>query len=167
MASKADTFDYIVVGGGTAGSIMVNRLSADGASVCLLEAGPKDRHPFIHIPAGYIKNIYSPKMTWNFKSKPELATANRSFPLPQGRVFGGSSSINGLNYVRGQSADYDNWAQMGNMGWSYGDLLPYFKRSERRIGPGDDAVRGRDGEMPITDLDLIHPVCEALVWALA
>ena len=167
MASKADTFDYIVVGGGTAGSIMVNRLSADGASVCLLEAGPKDRHPFIHIPAGYIKNIYSPKMTWNFKSKPELATANRSFPLPQGRVLGGSSSINGLNYVRGQSADYDNWAQMGNTGWSYGDVLPYFKRSERRIGPGDDAVRGRDGEMPITDLDLIHPVCEALIKGAA
>ena len=86
------------------------------------------------------------------------ATANRSFPLPQGRVLGGSSSINGLNYVRGQSANYDNWAQMGNTGWSYGDVLPYFKRSERRIGPGDDAVRGRDGEMPITDLDLIHPV---------
>ena len=167
MASKADTFDYIVVGGGTAGSIMVNRLSADGASVCLLEAGPKDRHPFIHIPAGYIKNIYSPKMTWNFKSKPELATANRSFPLPQGRVLGGSSSINGLNYVRGQSADYDNWAQMGNTGWSYGDVLPYFKRSERRIGPGDDAVRGRDGEMPITDLDLIHPVCEAFIEGAA
>ena len=167
MASKADTFDYIVVGGGTAGSIMVNRLSADGASVCLLEAGSKDRHPFIHIPAGYIKNIYSPKMTWNFKSKPELATANRSFPLPQGRVLGGSSSINGLNYVRGQSADYDNWAQMGNTGWSYGDVLPYFKRSERRIGPGDDAVRGRDGEMPITDLDLIHPVCEAFIKGAA
>ena len=167
MASKADTFDYIVVGGGTAGSIMVNRLSADGASVCLLEAGPKDRHPFIHIPAGYIKNIYSPKMTWNFKSKPELATANRSFPLPQGRVLGGSSSINGLNYVRGQSADYDNWAQMGNTGWSYGDVLPYFKRSERRIGPGDDAVRGRNGEMPITDLDLIHPVCEAFIKGAA
>jgi choline dehydrogenase len=167
MASKADTFDYIVVGGGTAGSIMVNRLSADGASVCLLEAGPKDRHPFIHIPAGYIKNIYSPKMTWNFKSKPEPATANRSFPLPQGRVLGGSSSINGLNYVRGQSADYDNWAQMGNTGWSYGDVLPYFKRSERRIGPGDDAVRGRDGEIPITDLDLIHPVCEAFIEGAA
>ena len=101
-SSNADSFDYVVVGGGTAGSIMVNRLSADGASVCLLEAGPTDRHPFIHIPAGYIKNIYSPKLTWNFNSKPEPATANRSFPLPQGRVLGGSSSINGLNYVRGQ-----------------------------------------------------------------
>ena len=163
MSADADTFDYVVVGGGTAGSIMVNRLSADGASVCLLEAGPEDRHPFIHIPAGYIKNIYSPKLTWSFKSKPEPATANRSFPLPQGRVLGGSSSINGLNYVRGQPADYDAWAQMGNAGWSYADVLPYFKRSERRIGQGDDAVRGRDGELPITDLDLIHPVCEAFI----
>ncbi len=167
MASNADTFDYVVVGGGTAGSIVVNRLSADGASVCLLEAGPEDRHPFIHIPAGYIKNIHSPKLTWNFKSKPEPATANRSFPLPQGRVLGGSSSINGLNYVRSQRADYDNWAQMGNTGWSYAEVLPYFKRSERRIGPGDDAVRGRDGELPITDLDLIHPVCEAFIEGAA
>ena len=167
MTRNADTFDYVVVGGGTAGSIMVNRLSADGASVCLLEAGPKDRHPFIHIPAGYIKNIYSPKLTWNFNSKPEPATANRSFPLPQGRVLGGSSSINGLNYVRGQRADYDNWAQLGNTGWSYAEVLPYFKRSERRIGPGDDAVRGRNGELPITDLDLIHPVCEAFIEGAA
>ena len=167
MSTDADTFDYVVVGGGTAGSIMVNRLSADGASVCLLEAGPKDRHPFIHIPAGYIKNIYSPKLTWSFKSKPNPATANRSFALPQGRVLGGSSSINGLNYVRGQRADYDAWAQMGNTGWSYNEILPYFKRSERRIGPGDDAVRGRDGELPITDLDLIHPVCEAFIEGAA
>ena len=167
MANNAETFDYVVVGGGTAGSIMVNRLSADGASVCLLEAGPKDLHPFIHIPAGYIKNIYSPKLTWGFKSKPNSATANRSFPVPQGRVLGGSSSINGLNYVRGQRADYDNWAQMGNTGWSYDEVLPYFKRSERRIGPGDDAVRGREGELPITDLDLIHPVCEAFIEGAA
>ena len=167
MTGSADTFDYVIVGGGTAGSILVNRLSADGASVCLLEAGPKDRHPFVHIPAGYIKNIYSPKLTWNFKSKPNLATGNRSFPLPQGRVLGGSSSINGLNYVRGQMADYDNWAQMGNTGWSYAEVLPYFKRSEKRIGPGDDAVRGRSGELPITDLDLIHPVCEAFIEGAA
>ena len=167
MANNAETFDYVVVGGGTAGSIMVNRLSADGASVCLLEAGPKDLHPFIHIPAGYIKNIYSPKLTWGFKSKPNSATANRSFPVPQGRVLGGSSSINGLNYVRGQRADYDNWAQMGNTGWSYDEVLPYFKRSERRIGPGDDAVRGREGELPITDLDLIHPVYEAFIEGAA
>ncbi|MFY0611531.1 MAG: GMC family oxidoreductase N-terminal domain-containing protein [Hyphomicrobiaceae bacterium] len=159
----ADHFDYIVVGGGTAGSIMVNRLSADGARVCLLEAGPEDYHPLIHIPAGYIKNIYSKRLTWNFMSTPTPHTASRAFSLPQGHVLGGSSSINGLNYVRGQRSDYDHWAQFGNKGWSYADVLPYFKRSERRIGVGDDRVRGRDGELPITDLDLIHPICEAFI----
>ncbi len=158
-----DYFDYIVVGGGTAGSIMTNRLSADGASVCLLEAGPEDYHPLIHIPAGYIKNIYSRRLTWNFMSTPTPHTANRTFSLPQGHVLGGSSSINGLNYVRGQRSDYDHWAQFGNKGWNYADVLPYFKRSERRIGAGDDRVRGRDGELPITDLDLIHPICEAFI----
>lgn len=159
----ADHFDYIVVGGGTAGSIMTNRLSADGARVCLLEAGPEDYHPLIHIPAGYIKNIYSRRLTWNFMSTPTPHTANRTFSLPQGHVLGGSSSINGLNYVRGQRSDYNHWAQFGNKGWSYAEVLPYFKRSERRIGAGDDRVRGRDGELPITDLDLIHPICEAFI----
>ncbi|MGI9486877.1 MAG: GMC family oxidoreductase [Geminicoccaceae bacterium] len=158
-----DQFDYIVVGGGTAGSILTNRLSTDGASVCLLEAGPEDYHPLIHIPAGYIKNIYSRRLTWNFMSTPTPHTANRAFSLPQGHVLGGSSSINGLNYVRGQRSDYDHWAQFGNKGWSYADVLPYFMRSERRIGRGDDRVRGRDGELPITDLDLIHPICEAFI----
>jgi choline dehydrogenase len=163
MSDNVDTFDYVVVGGGTAGSILTKRLSADGARVCLLEAGPVDRHPFIHIPAGYIKNIYSRKLTWNFMSKPTSHTSNRSFMLPQGRVLGGSSSINGLNHVRGQRSDYDGWAELGNNGWSYPEVLPYFKRSERRIGPGDNKVRGRDGELPITDLDLIHPICEAFI----
>lgn len=160
---SADTFDFIIVGAGTAGSILANRLSADGASVCVLEAGPEDRHPFIHVPAGYIKNIYSRTLTWNFRSKPTPHTNGRSFILPQGRVIGGSSSINGLNYVRGQRADYDGWAELGNRGWSYDEVLPYFMRSERRIGAGDDKVRGRDGELPVTDLDLIHPVCEAFI----
>jgi choline dehydrogenase len=159
----ADEFDYIVIGGGTAGSIMTNRLSADGARVCLLEAGPEDYHPLIHIPAGYIKNIYSRKLTWNFVSTATPHTANRTFPLPQGRVLGGSSSINGLNHVRGQRSDYDGWAQLGNKGWSYAEVLPYFKRSERRIGASDDRIRGRDGELPVTDLDLIHPICEAFI----
>ena len=167
MREMADIFDFVVVGGGTAGSILTNRLSADGASVCLLEAGPADWHPFIHIPAGYIKNIYSSKLTWNFTSHPTEHTGRRSFILPQGRVLGGSSSINGLNYVRGQPEDYDHWAQMGNTGWRYAEILPYFKRSERRIGPGDDAVRGREGELPITDLDLIHPICEAFIEGAA
>ena len=141
MPDNSDVFDYVIVGAGTAGSILTNRLSTDGARVCLLEAGPEDYHPFIHIPAGYIKNIYSRKLTWNFKSKPTQHTANRSFILPQGRVIGGSSSINGLNHVRGQPSDYDGWSKLGNQGWSYSEVLPYFKRSEKRIGLGNDEVR--------------------------
>lgn len=162
-STATETFDFIVVGGGTAGSVLTNRLSEDGSSVCLLEAGPRDTNPWIHIPAGYIKNIYSKTLTWNFEATPSPHTANRKFSLPQGRVLGGSSSINGLNYVRGQRSDYDGWAQLGNAGWSYREVLPYFKRSEIRIGPGDDRIRGRDGELPITDLDWRHPICEAFI----
>jgi choline dehydrogenase len=112
--SPVEEFDYVVVGAGTAGSVITNRLSHAGHSVCLLEAGPRDSNPLIHIPAGYIKNIYSKTLTWGFESKPSPNTANRRFSLPQGRVLGGSSSINGLNYVRGQKSDYDGWAQRGN-----------------------------------------------------
>jgi len=162
-ATFAGEFDYVVVGAGTSGSVITNRLSEAGFSVCLLEAGPRDLNPLIHIPAGYIKNIYSKTLTWNFESTPSPNTANRRFPLPQGRVLGGSSSINGLNYVRGQRSDYDSWAQKGNAGWSYRDVLPYFKRSESRIGTGDNQVRGRDGELPITDLDWRHPICDAFI----
>jgi choline dehydrogenase len=163
--STQDTFDYIVVGAGTSGCLMTNRLSAAGFKVCLLEAGPKDNHLMIHVPAGYIKNIYSKKLTWNFTSEPGPGTDNRSFSLPQGRVLGGSSSINGLNYVRGQAVDYDNWAAAGNPGWSYKDILPYFKKSEKRIGKSDDRFRGKDGELPITDLDWHNPVSDALIDA--
>ncbi len=164
-SNGSETFDFVVVGGGTSGCVITNRLSEAGFKVCLLEAGPKDINPMIHIPAGYIKNIYSKKLTWNFMSEPNPSTNNRSFSLPQGRVLGGSSSINGLNYVRGQAIDYDNWAAEGNPGWRYKEILPYFKRSERRIGNADDRYRGRDGELPITDLDWHHPVSDALIDA--
>ena len=138
-------------------------MSQNGSSVCLLEAGPRDLNPLIHIPAGYIKNVYSKTLTWNFEAEPGQGTDGRRFSLPQGRVLGGSSSINGLNYNRGQSTDYDQWAALGNVGWSYEEVLPYFRRTERRIGSGDSYYRGRDGELPITDLDWHHPVTEAFV----
>ena len=163
--ANGDVFDYIVVGAGTAGCVLTNRLSADGASVCLLEAGPRDSNPLIHIPAGYIKNIYSKTLTWGFEAEPGPGTNGRRFSLPQGRVLGGSSSINGLNYVRGQAVDYDNWAAAGNPGWSFKEVLPYFKRSECLIGGEESPYRGQSGELPITRLDWHHPVSDALVDA--
>jgi choline dehydrogenase len=167
MASNAasnDSFDYVIVGAGAAGCVLANRLSEDpGVTVCVLEAGPPDRNPFIHIPAGFIKTLVDPSCTWQFKTEPTANTGGRRIATTQGRTLGGSSSINGMVWNRGQPADLDNWAQRGNRGWGYADALPYYRRSERRIGSGDDAVRGRDGGIPVTDMDWIHPVSEAFI----
>ncbi len=163
MSPTADSFDYVIIGGGTAGALLTKRLSEDGSSVCLLEAGPRDTNPLIHIPAGYIRNVYSKKLTWGFEAEASAGTAERKFSLPQGRVLGGSSSINGLNHNRGQKTDFDHWSERGNPGWSYNEVLPYFRRSERRIGEADEQFRGRGGELPITDLDWHHPVTTAFV----
>jgi len=159
-----DSFDYIVVGAGSAGSLLAARLIEGGAgTVCVLEAGPPDRSLFIHVPAGYIKTLYDPAYTWQFKTEPVPGAAGRSFATTQGRTLGGSGSINGLIYNRGQRSDFDHWAQLGNRGWGYADVLPYFQRTERRIGAGDDAYRGRAGGFAVTDLDWRHPICEAFV----
>jgi len=156
--------DYIVVGAGSAGCVLADRLSEGGASVLVLEAGPPDRHPMIHVPAGIRSLIDNPAVNWNYSSEPEPGTAGRRIHWPRGRVLGGSSSINGMLYVRGNRADYDTWAQMGCRGWSYDDVLPYFRRSESYAG-GDDAVRGRDGPLEVEDyrtvLDLTHRFVEA------
>ena len=162
-----EQFDYVIVGGGSAGSVLANRLSGAGASVCVLEAGPRDRNPFIHIPAGFVKTLHDPAVTWRFQSEPGEWTGGRRLEATQGRVLGGSSSVNGMVFVRGQSADYDGWARRGNPGWSYADLLPYFKRLERRIGPADERYRGRDGELPVTDPDWRHPLCDAFIAGAA
>ncbi len=159
-----DTFDYVIVGSGAAGSVLSARLIEDpGATVCVLECGPPDRHPFIHVPGGFIKMLFNPTYTWQFKTEPGEGIAGRQIPTTQGRTLGGSSSINGMIYNRGQRADFDNWAQRGNRGWGYVDVLPYFKRTERRIGVADDRIHGRDGNLPVTDIDWIHPVCEAFI----
>ena len=165
---SVDTFDYVIVGAGAAGSILANRLTEDaGTTVCLLEAGPRDWHPYLHIPSGFIKAIFNPAFTWQFSSEPTDQTNGRRVPIPQGRTLGGSTSINGLAYTRGQPADYDGWAAAGNRGWGFGDVLAYFKRSERKIGPGDDDYHGRAGEQIITSMDWIHPVCEAFIAGAA
>lgn len=162
--TRVDIFDYIIVGAGPAGCVLADRLTEDGrTTVCVLEAGPSDRNLMIHIPAGFIKMVFNPAYTFEFQTEATEQTAGRRIPTMQGRVVGGSSSINGLIYNRGQAADFNSWAQRGNRGWGYADVLPYFMRSERRIGPGDARYRGRNGAMPITDLDWIHPICEAFI----
>lgn len=164
MPQANDRFDFIIVGAGTAGCLLADRLSENPKnSVCVIEAGPRDHHPFIHLPAGYIKTLFNPKYTWRFETEPTPGSGGRRIATTQGRTVGGSSSINGLVYNRGQAADYDAWAQMGNRGWSYDDILPFFRRTEKRIGEGDDLLRGRDGRLPVTDLDWQHPLCEAFV----
>lgn len=160
----SDQFDYIIVGAGTAGCLIADRLTESGKhTVCVIEAGPRDHHPFIHLPAGYIKTLFNPAYTWQYRTEPSEHINGREIATIQGRMLGGSSSLNGLVYNRGQASDFDSWAQMGNRGWSHEDLLPLFRRTERRIGPGDDAVRGRKGRLPVTDLSWRHPLCEAFV----
>ena len=159
-----DTFDYVIVGAGSAGSVLAARLSEDeGVSVCVLEAGPRDWHPFIHIPAGFMYTLVDPKVNWLYKSEPSEWTGGRAIAAPRGKTLGGSSSINGHIYNRGQRLDFDGWAQRGNHGWGYADVLPYFRRTERRMGEADDTFRGREGNLPITDLEWRDPICEAFI----
>ncbi len=162
--NSMEEFDYIIVGAGSAGSVLANRLTEDAdVRVCVLEAGPADRNPFIHIPAGFMKTFTNPDVNWLYDTEPSEWTGGRRIQVPRGKTLGGSSSINGHIYTRGQRLDFDGWAQQGNRGWGYADVLPYFKRSEGRIGDGDDKFRGRDGPLTVTDIDWIHPLCEAFI----
>jgi choline dehydrogenase len=122
-----ETFDYVIVGAGSAGSVLANRLSADATSrVAVLEAGPSDWHPYIHLPAGFIKTFYDKRVNWLYDMEPSEWTGGRRIFAPRGKTLGGSSSINGNVYNRGQRGDFDTWAQFGNRGWGYADVLPYF-----------------------------------------
>lgn len=159
-----DTFDYVIVGAGSAGCVLANRLSEDrNVSICVLEAGPADWHPYIHIPAGFIKTFYNTRINWCYSQEPGDYTNGRRIFSPRGKTLGGSSSINGHIYNRGQRNDFDTWAQYGNRSWGYADVLPYFKRMEHRIGNGDDAYHGRGGELTVTDIDWRDPLCDAFI----
>ena len=157
--------DYIVVGAGSAGCVMANRLSEDGAHVVLLEAGPKDRNPMIHIPAGVRSLLYNPAVNWNYSSEPEEGSGGRRIHWPRGKVLGGSSSINGMQYVRGNPADYDGWAQRGCTGWSYDDVLPYFRKSEDFREVGDSRYRGHEGVLKVEEARTILPLTHRFVEA--
>jgi choline dehydrogenase len=166
VGRTTEVFDYVIVGAGSAGCVLADRLSEDGGrTVCVLEAGPPDDNVFLHIPAGFIKILFNPKYTWQFKTEPGPGSAGRRIPTTQGRTLGGSSSINGLNYTRGLPLDFDGWAQMGARGWSYEEVLPYFIRDERRMSGGDAGYHGRQGKLVVTDCDWRHPLCDAFIEA--
>src|SRR5436190_10270976 len=163
--THAHPFDYIVVGAGSAGCVLANRLTASGRHrVLLLEAGGHDRHLWIHIPLGYGKLFADARVNWLYKSEPEPELNNQQIIQPRGKVLGGSSSINGLLYIRGQPADFYHWRQLGNSGWSFDDVLPYFRRAEHQER-GEDQLHGVGGPLAVSDVCEPHPLCEAFIDA--
>ncbi len=158
-------YDYIIIGAGSAGCVLAARLSEDPTvRVLLLEAGGKDTNPLIHIPIGYAKTLKDPKVNWLYETEQDPGSGGRSHVWPRGKVLGGSSSINGLLYVRGQMADFDNWAQLGCTGWSSSDVLPYFRRAEGNERLKDD-LHGADGPLNVSDPRDTHPVSDACIQA--
>jgi len=164
-AGEAAEFDYVIVGAGSAGCVLANRLSANGKhSVLLLEAGPKDSNIWIHVPIGYAKLFKEKTVNWMYQTEPEPGLHGRQVFQPRGKVLGGSSSINGLLYVRGQHEDYDRWRQRGNVGWGFDDVLPYFKKAENQCR-GEDDYHGAGGPLTVSDWRHEDPLSEAFVKA--
>ncbi len=167
MTDTTESFDYVVVGAGSAGCVLANRLTEGGdRSVLLIEAGPPDRNLWIHIPIGYGKTMYDSTVNWRFYTEPEPQLKDRKLYWPRGRTLGGSSSINGLVFIRGQAEDYDAWAKLGNSGWSFKDVLPYFIKSETNQR-GANALRGDKGPLYVSDIGEKHPLVEAFIAASA
>jgi len=160
-----DQYDYIIVGAGSAGCVLANRLSEDkNNSVLLVEAGGSDINPWIHIPVGYFKTMHNPATDWCYKTEPDRGINNRSLQWPRGKVLGGSSSLNGLLYVRGQAEDYDRWQELGNQGWSFKAVLPYFKKSEDQER-GESEFHGVGGPLKVSDLRLRRPIADFFMQA--
>lgn len=157
--------DYIVIGAGSAGCVLAARLSETGARVVLLEAGPRDTLPWIHIPAGVLKLLAHPVVNWNYTAEASAGTAGRAIHWPRGKVLGGSSSINGMLYVRGNPADFDLWAQMGCRGWTFDEVLPFFKTSEHYVQGGEAEYRGQGGPLRVEDYRTILPLTHRFVEA--
>ncbi len=166
MAQQAELdADFIIVGAGSAGCVMAARLTEDPATrVVLLEAGGEDKNMWIHIPLGYGKTFANPAVNWMFRTEPDASTNGRSIFWPRGKVLGGSSSINGMVYIRGQHEDFDHWRQLGNAGWSFQDVLPYFRRSEDQQTFRDD-YHGGDGPLAVSDPTYSHPICDSFIEA--
>ncbi|MFI4988964.1 MAG: GMC family oxidoreductase [Alphaproteobacteria bacterium] len=162
-----ESYDFVIIGAGSAGCVLAERLTAGGRhSVLLIEAGPRDRNPWIHIPIGYAKLFNDPKVNWSYNSEPEPHLNGRTIFNPRGKVLGGSSSINGLIYIRGQREDFDAWSAAGNAGWSFDELLPYFKRAENQTR-GPDQLHGTLGPLTVSDPSEPHPLCDAFIAGAA
>jgi choline dehydrogenase len=160
---EEQVYDYVIIGAGSAGCVLANRLTASGKhTVLLLEAGPADRNIWIHIPIGYGKTMFDKRVNWQFYTEPEPNLGNRKIYWPRGRTLGGSSSINGLVYVRGQAEDYDHWAALGNTGWSWKDVLPYFIRAESNNGVGG-AYHGSSGPLHVSPIREKHKLVDAFI----
>ena len=156
-------YDYIIVGGGSAGCVLANRLSKDRTNnVLLLEAGPSDWNPFIHMPMGFLQVLKSKTINWHYETSPEKKLKGRQLNWPRGKVLGGSSSINAAIYIRGAKNDYDMWQQMGNKNWGFDAILPYFKKSEKSKR-NDKEYHGNDGPLKVTGRRADDPVIEGLV----
>src|ERR1043165_4753125 len=153
--------DFVVVGAGSAGGVLANRLSATGRHhVVLLEAGGEDKDPWIHISLGYRKHFRNPRVNWLYAAEADEKTGSRAIAQPRGKVLGGTSSINGMVYVRGQREDYDDWRDLGNPGWGYADVLPYFRKAEDNQR-GANEYHGVGGPLTVSDAVDNHPLCDA------